>query len=40
MADDRGVSHVHLSLSHDGGIATAFVVIEGRERPATEGPIA
>ncbi|GGL79829.1 holo-[acyl-carrier-protein] synthase [Curtobacterium citreum] len=29
VADRRGVSSVHLSLSHDGGIATAFVVIEG-----------
>lgn len=28
-AADRGVTDVHLSLSHDGGIATAFVVIEG-----------
>jgi holo-[acyl-carrier protein] synthase len=31
VADDRGVSAVHLSLSHDGGIATAFVVIEGTD---------
>ncbi|MGN7190709.1 MULTISPECIES: holo-ACP synthase [unclassified Curtobacterium] len=30
VADDRGVASVHLSLSHDGGIATAFVVIEGK----------
>jgi holo-[acyl-carrier protein] synthase len=29
VAADRGVTDVHLSLSHDGGIATAFVVIEG-----------
>lgn len=29
VASDRGVTDVHLSLSHDGGIATAFVVIEG-----------
>ncbi|WP_144711454.1 holo-ACP synthase [Curtobacterium pusillum] len=29
VADARGVTNVHLSLSHDGGIATAFVVIEG-----------
>lgn len=27
----RGISRVHLSLSHDGGIATAFVVAEGAE---------
>lgn len=29
VADERGVTSVHLSLSHDGGIATAFVVLEG-----------
>ena len=29
VASTRGVRSVHLSLSHDGGIATAFVVIEG-----------
>jgi len=29
VAANRGVTNVHLSLSHDGGIATAFVVIEG-----------
>ncbi|PZF63836.1 holo-ACP synthase [Curtobacterium sp. MCBD17_013] len=29
VADARGVTAVHLSLSHDGPIATAFVVIEG-----------
>jgi holo-[acyl-carrier protein] synthase len=29
VADARGVVSMHLSLSHDGGIATAFVVIEG-----------
>ncbi|KQO63587.1 holo-ACP synthase [Curtobacterium sp. Leaf261] len=31
VADARGVRAVHLSLSHDGPIATAFVVIEGTE---------
>ncbi|WIE75428.1 holo-ACP synthase [Curtobacterium sp. MCSS17_007] len=31
VAADRGVTDVHLSLSHDGGIATAFVVIEGKQ---------
>ncbi|PCN48445.1 holo-ACP synthase [Curtobacterium sp. 'Ferrero'] len=30
VADQRGVTGVHLSLSHDGGIATAFVIIEGK----------
>ncbi|MEN0104388.1 MAG: holo-ACP synthase [Curtobacterium sp.] len=29
VAASRGVGSVHLSLSHDGGIATAFVVLEG-----------
>ncbi|KQY56584.1 MULTISPECIES: holo-ACP synthase [unclassified Nocardioides] len=28
-ADALGASSVHLSLSHDGGIASAFVVLEG-----------
>ncbi len=28
-ADDLGVSGWHLSISHDGGIASAFVVCEG-----------
>ncbi|MDP4335004.1 holo-ACP synthase [Curtobacterium sp. A7_M15] len=31
VADGRGVTSVHLSLSHDGGIATAFVVLEGKQ---------
>ncbi len=29
-ADALGVGSVHLSLSHDAGVATAFVVAEGR----------
>lgn len=29
VADARGVSRWHLSLSHDGGVATAMVVAEG-----------
>ena len=28
-ARDRGAVHVHLSLSHDAGIASAVVVLEG-----------
>lgn len=31
-AFNQGVSHVHLSLSHDGGIATAYAIAEGRGR--------
>ncbi len=27
-ADDLGVAHVHVSLSHDAGIASAVVVLE------------
>ncbi|MBX6765714.1 MAG: holo-ACP synthase, partial [Actinomadura rubrobrunea] len=27
-AADRGVTHWHVSLSHDGGIATAVVIVE------------
>lgn len=28
LAEQRGVGRVHLSLSHDGGVALAFVVLE------------
>lgn len=35
-AERLGVQHLHLSLSHDGNIATAIVVAE-RERPLTAG---
>jgi holo-[acyl-carrier protein] synthase len=28
-ARDRGVSRVHLSITHDGGVAAAVVVLEG-----------
>ncbi|MDR0416222.1 MAG: holo-ACP synthase [Propionibacteriaceae bacterium] len=30
-AAQRGVTRTHLSLSHDGGVAVAFVVCEGRD---------
>lgn len=29
--DALGVTNVHLSISHDGGIAAAFVVLEGKD---------
>ena len=29
LARSRGVQQVHLSLSHDGPVATAFVILEG-----------
>lgn len=29
-ADRLGITHVHLSISHDGGFATAFVICEAR----------
>lgn len=28
MAEEKGISSVHLSLSHDGGMAVAFVIAE------------
>jgi holo-[acyl-carrier protein] synthase len=28
MAESNGVGHTHLSLSHDAGVAVAFVVLE------------
>ncbi len=34
LAARRGASRLHLSLSHDGGLAVAFVVAEG-EAPAS-----
>lgn len=32
-ARQRGITHWHVSLSHDAGIATAIVIAEGRETP-------
>lgn len=29
-ADELGITHVHLSISHDGGFATAFVICEAK----------
>jgi holo-[acyl-carrier protein] synthase len=34
LADSRGVAHLHLSLSHDGGVAVAYVVAEQADRAA------
>lgn len=31
-ARERGIDHWHLSLSHDGGVAIAFVIAEARNR--------
>ena len=36
-AAELGITRVHLSLSHDGGIATAIVIAE-RDEPASDGP--
>lgn len=35
-AADRGISRWHLSLSHDGGIASAVVVAERDDHPSNE----
>ena len=32
LARRKGVDRMHLSLSHDGGLAIAFAVLEGRGR--------
>ena len=31
VIEARGVATVHLSMTHDGGVATAFVIAEGRD---------
>ncbi len=31
LVQDRGIARIHLSLSHDGGLAVALVVCEGPE---------
>lgn len=33
LAASRGVARLHLSLSHDAGVAVAYVVAEGADRP-------
>lgn len=37
LAESRGVTTVHLSLSHDAGVATAFVIAEatGAQEPGS-----
>ncbi len=42
VATSRGVTSVHLTMSHDAGMAIAFVVVEGpkAEAPAADGPAA
>ena len=30
LADRLGVSHLHLSIAHDGGMAIAYVIVEAR----------
>src|SRR5699024_2161749 len=37
-AESRGITSWHLSISHDAGIATAFVIAEGRCRAPTPLP--
>ena len=37
LADSRGVARLHLSLSHDGGVAVAYVIAEGDDT-ATAAP--
>ena len=34
LADDMGVSSIHLSITHDAGVAAAVVILEGERRPA------
>jgi holo-[acyl-carrier protein] synthase len=29
LANQKGIARLHLSISHDGGMATAFVIAEG-----------
>jgi holo-[acyl-carrier protein] synthase len=29
LAQEKGIAKLHLSISHDGGMATAFVIAEG-----------
>ncbi|MGO2113087.1 MAG: holo-ACP synthase [Pseudoclavibacter sp.] len=36
--DELGVATLHLSLTHDAGLATAFVVAEGREPARHDAP--
>jgi holo-[acyl-carrier protein] synthase len=36
LAEAKGIAHVHLSMSHDAGVAIAYVIAErGENRPAS-----
>lgn len=41
LAEARGVARLHLSLSHDGGVAVAYVIAEGDDTTtaAPAGPV-
>lgn len=35
IADRRGITNIHLSMSHDAGIAIAQVIVESNSEPST-----
>lgn len=34
----HGIKAIHLSMSHDAGVAIAYVIVEGAETPLSPGP--
>lgn len=38
LAESRGATRLHLSLSHDGGVAVAYVVAETDQQPPQHEP--